>query len=53
MALLDKGMQKSVVGNTQFSLQAAADESLLVRDIFVSGPSGTHATINVDRGAVG
>ena len=46
-------MQKSVVGNTQFSLQAAADESLLVRDIFVSGPSGTHATINVDRGAVG
>ena len=53
MALREMGMWKNVLGNTQFSLEAKSDESLIIRDIKVYNPSSNYATLVTDKSTVG
>ena len=49
----EKAKIKTVVGATQFSLQAEAGQSIRIRDIMVYSPSDEYATIYVNNAVVG
>lgn len=49
MSLKEANRVKNVLGNTQFELEAQADESFRVKAIRVYNPSSNYATIRVNR----
>ena len=53
MALRERNQMEWALGTTALSLQADADESILVRGIYSTGSSGTHLTITVGQRTVG
>jgi len=53
MALRDKQMFKTVLGNTDLELTAEADESFLVKNILIDTPASAHITVKVSRKSVG
>ena len=53
MGLLETGLVKQVIGNTQAVLTAAANESFRIRDVRISTPSGNYATFATDKTTVG
>lgn len=53
MAIRMRGMMETALGTTALSLQAEANESILVRGIYSAGSSGTHLTITVGQRTVG
>jgi hypothetical protein len=46
-------MVYTTTGSTEISLAAPADKSYLVRNVFVSAPTGTHLTLTTGRATVG
>lgn len=53
MGLREKGMVKSVLGNTDLTLEASPGESFQVTDIFIHNPAGNYLTAKVDKTTVG
>jgi len=53
MALKEKGMIKTVLGNTDLSLTALPGESFVVRDVKVYNPASNYATLKTDKTTVG
>lgn len=53
MALKNKQMFKTVIGDTAFTLQADPGESFLVKDIWIVSPAADYATVQIDRTTVG
>ena len=51
--LREAGKVKTVVGNTQFELNASANKSFRIRDIHIYNPVTQYATLSVDRATVG
>jgi len=51
--LREAGKIKNVIGNTQFELEAKANESFRVRNIYISGPAAEYVTLRVDKVVVG
>lgn len=53
MALKRAGMFKTVQGNTDLTLEAQANESFRVRDIFIYNPASSYINVYVDKVQVG
>jgi hypothetical protein len=53
MAIRERNQIEWALGTTALTLQADADESILVRGIYSAGSSGTHLTITVGQRTVG
>lgn len=51
--LKESGKVKTVIGNTQFTLEAKANESYRIRDIFIADPAAEYATLRVNKTVVG
>jgi len=51
--LRESGKVKTVIGNTKFSLEASANESFRIRDIFIAEPAAEYATLRTNKTVVG
>jgi len=51
--LKESGKIKNVLGNTQFTLEAKANESFRIRDIFIANPAAEYATLRTNKTVVG
>lgn len=52
MAIRERNMLKTVLGDTQFELEAKADTSILVRDIRVYNPNTDYMTVKISKTSV-
>ena len=53
MGLKQPYMIKTVMGDTDLSLKAEADESFLIKDIFIIDPAADYISVKIDRTLVG
>lgn len=53
MGMKQPFMLKTVIGDTDLSLKAEADESFLIRDIFIVDPAADYISLKIDRTLAG